>query len=324
MLDFFRNFTKSEVERLDERISAYLDGALPDRDRERLERRMAGDPVLRAQVRQMRAIRQAMRRLPRQRAPRNFTLDPAQVGQIQPEPAWTPYPILRSATVIAALLLAMLLVFDLGFYRGGIAPVSETAFAPEMITADEAAQAVETEPVESARAETVAADELSPPQAALPAIEEAPAEAEVAASEAAVEEEPLRQEAPEAMAVESLEQAAEDAATGEEATESAFAPLTLPEDGGEGGLVEPTPSPVPTQSPPAAALVAPTALAPTVTPIPLPTVTLPAPPPTATPASLAPTEAPVEGLSPVVLAELVLGTGTLLLVLLTWFFRRRL
>lgn len=324
MLDFFRNFTKSEAERLDERISAYLDGTLPGRDRERLESRMAGDPALRAQVRQMRAIRQAMRRLPRRRAPRNFTLDAAQVGQIRPEPAWTPYPILRSATVIAALLLAMLLVFDLGFYRGGIAqPVSETAFAPEMV-ADEAAPAVETEPVEGARAESAAADELLPSPNVQLEMEEAPVEAEMAASEAAAEEEPLLQEAPEAMAVESLEQAAEDAATEAEATESALAPLTLPEDGGEGALIDPTPSAIPTQSPPAAALAAPTALAPTVTPIPLPTVTRAAPPPTATPASLATAEAPAEGLSPLVLAEVVLGAGTLLLVLLTLFFRRRL
>ena len=85
-----------------ELLSAYLDGQTSPSDLTRLESRLASDPELAATLQALRESRGLLRRLPKRRAPRNFTLTPKMVGQKPPLPR--SYPIFRFATALAAFL----------------------------------------------------------------------------------------------------------------------------------------------------------------------------------------------------------------------------
>lgn len=71
-------------ERDPELLSAYLDGELTDREREDLEQRLAQETPLRTELEALRATVALVRDLPRLKAPRNFTLDPAVYGHRTP------------------------------------------------------------------------------------------------------------------------------------------------------------------------------------------------------------------------------------------------
>ncbi len=86
-----------------ERLSAYLDGELSQAERARLESRLARDAGLSAALDELRATRALLRRTPRRRAPRNFTLTPKMAGLRPPLPR--AIPVLRLASVLATLLL---------------------------------------------------------------------------------------------------------------------------------------------------------------------------------------------------------------------------
>lgn len=85
-----------------ELLSAYLDGQISPSDSSRLESRLASDPELAATLQALRESRGLLRRLPKRRAPRNFTLTYAMVGKKPPLPR--SYPIFRFATALAAIL----------------------------------------------------------------------------------------------------------------------------------------------------------------------------------------------------------------------------
>lgn len=149
-----------------ELLSAYLDGELSPSDSARLEARINSDGELASVLDDLRAARTLLRKLPKRRAPRNFTLTRKMVGLNPPLPR--AYPAFRFATVAATLLffftfglnaLAPQLAQAPAFGMGGGAP----AAAPELFSAAPAAteepalaQAVATEapatepPVESA------------------------------------------------------------------------------------------------------------------------------------------------------------------------------
>jgi len=86
-----------------ERLSAYLDGELSQAERARLESRLARDAGLSATLDELRATRALLRRTPRRRAPRSFTLTPKMAGLRPPLPRSV--PVLRFASVLATLLL---------------------------------------------------------------------------------------------------------------------------------------------------------------------------------------------------------------------------
>jgi len=86
-----------------ERLSAYLDGELSRAERARLESRLARDAGLSAALDELCTTRALLRRTPRRRVPRNFTLTPKMVGLHPPLPRAV--PALRWATVVTTLLL---------------------------------------------------------------------------------------------------------------------------------------------------------------------------------------------------------------------------
>lgn len=85
-----------------ELLSAYLDGELNLSDSARLESRLKNDPGLVSVLDDLRAARTLLRKLPKRRAPRNFTLTRKMVGLNPPLPR--SYPALRFVTTVATLM----------------------------------------------------------------------------------------------------------------------------------------------------------------------------------------------------------------------------
>lgn len=93
-----------------EALSAYLDGQLSLKERDRLEARLKASADLQDALEQLRRTRSVLRSLPPVRAPRNFTLTPQMVrARAAPSPA---YPIFRFASALAAVLLVLVLLGD--------------------------------------------------------------------------------------------------------------------------------------------------------------------------------------------------------------------
>ncbi len=158
-----------------ELLSAYLDGQLTPSDSARLESRINSEWELASALDDLRAARTLLRKLPKRRAPRNFTLTRKIVGQNPPLPR--AYPAFRFATVVATLLffftfglnaLAPQLAQATSFGMGGGAPEAPELFsaAPAVTEPPALAQAAATEaPLE-------AASDLAPQGTALPPSEE--------------------------------------------------------------------------------------------------------------------------------------------------------
>ncbi|MGB9871036.1 MAG: anti-sigma factor family protein [Anaerolineae bacterium] len=106
-------------ERVDEWLSAYIDGALSPREQARLEAQLAQDADLRARLESLRRTVALVRGLPPVRAPRNFLLTSAMVHPPapitrQPTPAARRLaPALTLATAVSGLLCVILLVGNL-------------------------------------------------------------------------------------------------------------------------------------------------------------------------------------------------------------------
>jgi anti-sigma factor RsiW len=86
-----------------EQISALLDGKLSQAESTRLESRLRADPSLQALREELSETRGLLRRIPKRKAPRNFTLTPRMAGVKPPVPR--AFPALRFATVLATFLL---------------------------------------------------------------------------------------------------------------------------------------------------------------------------------------------------------------------------
>ena len=112
MLDILRNLTRSAEEKRQEQLNAYLDGELRGSAREQYEALLASDPALRSEVAQLRALKEQVAQLPRVRAPRNYTLDPARHGAPASRTGFALYPALRVATVLTAFFLMLAVGLD--------------------------------------------------------------------------------------------------------------------------------------------------------------------------------------------------------------------
>jgi hypothetical protein len=86
-----------------EQLSALLDGKLSQAETVKLESRLKTDPNLQSILDDLTQTRSLLRRLPRRKAPRNFTLTPQMAGVKPPTPRSV--PTLRFATMLATFLL---------------------------------------------------------------------------------------------------------------------------------------------------------------------------------------------------------------------------
>ena len=261
MFDFLRNITKSAEEKRQERLNAFLDNALSQRERQQFERELVQDPALRADLEQLRWIKRNVQQLPRVRAPRNFILDPAvhkqQVKQRARKPSWQPYPALRVATALTAFFFILALALDLATPYGALnqplAGTSQTV-AEDSVTqeetlrqADESAMASEADAPEAFEVTRAVTEEVVEEEAAemapFTAAEETEvadvaegAAADVAANEDLENEESVLEEPRPAMPTvatpsTTVEAAGEVTATGEIAALSPQPSLTPQEEG---------------------------------------------------------------------------------------------
>lgn len=114
MFDWLKNWRKTEEERQEERITAYVDEQLTAVEQRAFEQEMAEDDALRNAVEAEQALKSTLSQLPHLRAPRNFTLDPAVYGQQKrPTLAMQLYPRLRTATAVVGLLLVGIIALNM-------------------------------------------------------------------------------------------------------------------------------------------------------------------------------------------------------------------
>jgi len=165
-----------------EYLSAYLDRQLKPKEIASLEARLSVDPSLSAALGEIQRTRDALRSLPRMRAPRNFTLTPQMVGQrslLRARPAGRLAPVFGFASALATFLLVLVIAGDfLGILAPSTRPAAQapgvvaeisvepmaTAVVEERITSKEAA------PAEAQQPDTAAAEDttmLQAPQAAM-------------------------------------------------------------------------------------------------------------------------------------------------------------
>jgi hypothetical protein len=139
-------------------------------------------------------LQERMRQLPQRRVRRNFTLDPALYGRPQRETLVQVYPVLRTATALAAFLFIFVLAANL-FLGGAGELMSEAQPAMAPFASDEAMIAetplgtAAEEPLEEAVEETYAVEEEAAEEALMmeeeaelvpaPPFEEAPVESEL-------------------------------------------------------------------------------------------------------------------------------------------------
>lgn len=106
--------TKNISSRDWETLSAYIDGYLSSKERQRLEERLLHSAELNQGLDELRRTRQVLRSQPKMRAPRNFTLIPDMVGVKDSRRSETRiFPVMRLASVLASILLVLVVVGDL-------------------------------------------------------------------------------------------------------------------------------------------------------------------------------------------------------------------
>lgn len=120
-----------------ELLSAYLDRQLKPKEIVSLEARLSADPDLSAALGELQRTRDALRNLPRLRAPRNFTLTPQMVGQRsigRPRSVARLAPVFGFASALATFLLILVILGDwLGILAPSTAPVAlAPARAPQV------------------------------------------------------------------------------------------------------------------------------------------------------------------------------------------------
>lgn len=236
MFDFLRNLTKSAEAKRQETIAAYVDGVLNGRSRQQFEQEMAQDADLRTQVEQLRLIKQSLRQLPQRNVPRNFMLDPAAYGRPARQPWVQAYPVLRTATALAAFffifaIAAGIFTMTTGGAQTAMAPAADVA----QIETTRVVTEVVTEATESLAFEADSAAEEAPAAEAAPMVEaiEEPME------EAQTTEDTAESEAPTAEAVEAEAAPSEESAAVPQAT----APAPTPTVSNSPRVASPTPLP---------------------------------------------------------------------------------
>jgi anti-sigma factor RsiW len=96
-----------------EALSAYLDGQLTPKERQKLEARLQLGGDLRSALEELRRTRAVVRAHLPMRSPRNFTLTPAMAGlpfRKRPDTGW--FPALRLASALSSLLFVFIVLGD--------------------------------------------------------------------------------------------------------------------------------------------------------------------------------------------------------------------
>lgn len=119
-------------------LSAYLDRQLKPQEIASLEARLSTDPVLSAALGELQRTRNALRSLPKLRAPRNFTLTPQMAGQratVRARPALRLAPAFGFASALATFILIVVVISDvLGILTPASKPVAQAPGYPSVLS----------------------------------------------------------------------------------------------------------------------------------------------------------------------------------------------
>jgi hypothetical protein len=128
----FDRLFKSEHQRVEEMLSAYLDGELSPKEQARVEKHLAQCADCAQNLRTLRQTVALLRELPPVAVPRAFTIRPVQVAK-RPSFFQTrrAYAYLRAATALATILFAVVLAGDV--FLTGLAPYLAPARAPVVV-----------------------------------------------------------------------------------------------------------------------------------------------------------------------------------------------
>jgi hypothetical protein len=130
-----------------EGLSAYMDGELAGKALARMEARLQTNQDLQDAYEELQRTRTVIRSLPKLRAPRNYRLTPEMAGITQKPPR--AFPVLRLASVLATLILAVVFMGDIFILPDLIMSPSETTQFAEMAVEEAMQPAIEAEIVES-------------------------------------------------------------------------------------------------------------------------------------------------------------------------------
>jgi hypothetical protein len=127
-----------------ETFSAYLDGQLSPDETRRFESELKAHPEWRSAIQELEATRAVLRRAPRYRAPRNFTISPELARQYQRK-SWLPaFASFRLSAAVSAFSLLAVMVLQL---LPGVTMSARLAMAPQ---ADSAGAQMEALPTNAA------------------------------------------------------------------------------------------------------------------------------------------------------------------------------
>jgi hypothetical protein len=138
-----------------ELLSAYLDGELTDREKELLEQRLARENALRAELDDLRDTVALVGDLPRLKAPRNFTLDPAVYGRPLRHRLFTLKSALQLSGALGAVASIALIILAVLLTQGG---TEKSSLSGEHQASESASIAMQPTlaPAEEAQAEETA------------------------------------------------------------------------------------------------------------------------------------------------------------------------
>jgi len=176
---------QSSEERIDEFLSAYLDGVLALEERAELEARLQHEPALVSRLEGLRSTKKALARLPQMDVPRNFILSPAMVAPpraVSPRRQRRTWPVFGWAT--AAVTLVFLFVF-----AGDLFVISPSARPEQAIIETEAAQRMVAE-------KALSSDDAREPETIAPATQASEIVFEAEPTSAKGEAEAVAAEAP--------------------------------------------------------------------------------------------------------------------------------
>ena len=124
-------------------LSAYLDGELSTKDQNRAEKLLSDYPATRSSLERLRKVKNAIKLLPIHKVPRNFIISADEVRRsLVPNPA----RVFRYASTVSAVLLIVVLTFDLIFpYQSAASELDFLGSASETDIEEKIAAAVEEE-----------------------------------------------------------------------------------------------------------------------------------------------------------------------------------
>ncbi len=178
-------------ERVDELLSAYIDGMLTPHDRTSLEARLEQEPALRQRLEGLRLTVNALAELPHVGAPRNFILSPSMVAPPRPARRTSQrqtWPVFGWATAAATLVFLLVFAGDLFFVSPSQRGQAEdiVAQAQTLDVTPEVERAAAVAPAPSQMEEDLTASAPREEKAAAEAVPEQDAEIGMAEMEATV------------------------------------------------------------------------------------------------------------------------------------------